>query len=175
MRNGVKRTQRKKERKRITVTQLKATAQQVRDGRRLSSSLAVALSPCGNSRSQSRLQMGGELSKAEGFEILGAVFALELIDEGGKGVAAVFTIAESFSLPRFPRPHNKCESARCWRAWCLSLCVLFLPLLQPELQRSKSSEINEPEIAIVKNSAGLRSALRKFYPLDGTSLLTLAA
>ena len=36
--------------------------------------------------------MGGELSKAEGFEILGAVFALEFIDEGGKEVAAVFTV-----------------------------------------------------------------------------------
>ena len=57
----------------------------------------------------------------------------------------------------------------------VSLCSLFLPLLQPVLQRSKSSEFNEPEIAIVKNSAALRSALRKFYPLDGTSLLTLAA
>ena len=74
--------------------QLKVAAQ-VGDGRRLRQlflRLRSLLSSCGNLRSDRRLEISGDLLKAEGFEIRGAVFALELIDEGGKGVVAVFAV-----------------------------------------------------------------------------------
>ena len=66
----------------------------------------------------------------------------------GKGVAA-----EKFFISALPPPtHEVRECAVLACVVSLSLCSLFLPLLKPVLQRSKSSEINEPEVAGVKTA-----------------------